>query len=431
MRSKQPDRQAGRGEAPRAHLDLIAEVTGEFAHSRDPKASILSALIRVTRILEAEASSLFLLSSDGAFLSCEACHGPVDITGLTFPADKGVVGRAVQSRRTQMVRDTADDPDFGSVDVDGQTGFVTRSILVAPMVVGEHVLGALEIINKSGPDPLFGAADQALLEVMSAAAALAVHNVELAERLVEQERLTTELSLAAEIQRKLLPEAAPAGFPVHGINIPARGVSGDFFDIVERPDGRIWFCLGDVSGKGMNAALLMAKTSAIVRCLCKGEDDPGRLLDLVNRELCETAGHGMFVTLVAGLFDPTGGEVVLANAGHEPPLLVNRGGGLIRELPAQAPPLGILEDAAGSDGWPVQHLTLGRAGLYVFSDGLTEARAGPEGAMLGQEGALALFGELAHLDRRTRLMALVERATVRGTPAHDDLTILVVEQDRA
>ncbi|SDH45447.1 sigma-B regulation protein RsbU (phosphoserine phosphatase) [Roseospirillum parvum] len=423
---------------PLAHLDLIAQVTAEFAHTRDPKGSILSGLVRVSRILEAEASSLFLLSSDGAFLACEACYGPVDITGLTFPADKGVVGRAVQTRKAQLVRDTADDPDFGTVDVDGQTGFVTRSILVAPMVVGDQVLGALEIINKSGPDPLFGPADQALLEVMSAAAALAVHNVELTERLVEQERLTTELHLAAEIQRKLLPEAAPGDFPVHGVNVPARGVSGDFFDIIERPDGRIWFCLGDVSGKGMNAALLMAKTSAIVRCLCKGEDDPGRLLGQINHELCETAGHGMFVTLVVGLFDPVSGEVALANAGHEPPLLVNRGGRLLRELPAEAPPLGILEDAAGPEGWPVSRFLLGRGSLYVFSDGLTEARppgrpAGkPGGAreMLGQQGALALFAELAHLDRRTRLMALVEQVMVRDTPAHDDLTVLVIEQDQ-
>ncbi len=93
------------------------------------------------------------------------------------------------------------------------------------------------------------------------------------------------------------------------MNLPARTVSGDFFDYFDLPDGRICFNLGDVSGKGINASLLMAKTSSLYRCLGKSIPDPGRLLQLINREIFETTTRGMFVTMVAGLYDPARGTV--------------------------------------------------------------------------------------------------------------------------
>ncbi len=111
-------------------------------------------------------------------------------------------------------------------------------------------------------------------------------------------------------------------------------------------DGRIYFSLGDVSGKGMDAALLMSKTASLFRCLGKTLHEPHVLLATINRELCETAIHGMFVTMACGLFDPASGEVQLANAGHEPPLLHARDGSFTA-TPASAPPLGILPLAGG------------------------------------------------------------------------------------
>ncbi len=93
--------------------------------------------------------------------------------------------------------------------------------------------------------------------------------------------------------------------PICGINRPIREVSGDFYDYFELPDGTIAFALGDVSGKGMNAALLMAKTASLFRCLGKTIRDPARLLSILNREICETTSRGMFVTMVAGLYEPS------------------------------------------------------------------------------------------------------------------------------
>ncbi|TAL01693.1 MAG: GAF domain-containing protein [Rhodospirillaceae bacterium] len=409
------------------HLGLIAEMTRVFAASHDARSVAASALERITVHVGAEAASLFLIDDDRETLACSACYGPVDITGMRIAINAGIVGRAVQRQEGQMVRDVRADADFGS-GVDAKTGFTTRSILVAPLSVGREALGAIEIINKVGGDGLFAAEDLVLLETLARAAALAIHNFRLTDRLVQQERERHELDLASEIQRDLLPKPAARDFPVHGLNIPARAVSGDFFDILVLPDGRIWFNVGDVSGKGMNAALMMAKTSSLFRCLAKSAEHPGQLLGAINNELCETNSHGMFVTMVGGLFDPATGRVRLSNAGHEPPLLFHGAAQRFTAIPADAPPLGIATGIAGPDGFPTIDLDLGGGSLYVFTDGLTEATTFG-GGMLGIDGARALIRSHAEESPELRLKNIAGAVKLPGQSLRDDLTLLVVEDN--
>lgn len=407
------------------HLYLIAEMTREFTASHDYKTIVHAALERITRFIGAEAASLFLLADNGETLACSACFGPVDITGLRISATTGVVGRTVQTREGTMVRDVSEDADFGA-SVDAKTGFTTRSLLVAPLSVGQDCLGAIEIINRVGGDGLFEADDLVLLETLARAAALAIHNYRLTEQIVQQERERHELELAAEIQRDLLPQPSSREFPVHGINIPARSVSGDFFDILTLSDGRIWFNVGDVSGKGMNAALLMAKTSSLFRCLAKSAEHPGQLLNAINSELCETNSRGMFVTMVGGLFDPATGRLTLTNAGHEPPLHFDLRTERFTSIPADGPPLGIAPGIAGPDGYPVTEFDLAGGMLYVFTDGLTEATTFG-GGMLGIDGARALIRDHADESPDIRLKSISGAVKLPGQSLRDDLTLLVVE----
>lgn len=424
------------------HLALVAEMTRGFAGSGDFEATVREGLRWVTRHMGAEASSLFLLEPtadpEAPEVVCHACVGPVDVTGMRLPWGRGIVGRCIDRDRPLMVRDVRDDPDFGGAQVEADTGFVTRSILVAPLTVGAERLGAVEIINKR-PDPdapasaedeaaLFTDQDRELLVAVAGAAALAISNMRLAARLVEQERLKRELELAAEIQRGLLPPPTAAGCPAHGLNRPVREVSGDFFDIVRLPDGRLWATVADVAGKGMNAALLMAKTSSLFRCLCKDASEPGVLLARISDELCETSSRGIFVTMAAILYDPASGAVAVANAGHEPLLLHDPATGTVRALPAGGPPLGIAAGLHGDDGCPETRFTMtaGQA-LYVFTDGLTEA-ADAEGGMLGAEGARALIAAAAPLPVGDRPAAIVGGA-LSGRSQRDDLTVLVLAHD--
>lgn len=401
------------------HLDLIAAMSQDFALSGDIEETLRLGLATIADTVGAEAASLFLVDEETRELVCRVCIGPVDTTGLRLPAGVGIVGLTVAENRAQLVRDARTHPKF-AVAVDTATGFATRSILCAPMSVRDQRIGAIELLNKRDGES-FAPGDRRLLEALAASAGLALHNARLMAAMVEQERVRRELELAASIQRSMLPSGDGDG-PAWGVNLPARVVSGDFFDILPLADGRLAFCIGDVSGKSINAALLMAKTASLFRCLCKTIPEPGRLLAAVNAELCETAAAGgVFVTMAAGIYDRRKRSVVLANAGHEPALL--RQGGAWSSIPAEAPPLGIAVDLI-PEAVPEARFPLDGP-LYLFTDGVSEHER------LGPGGMPALLAEVALLPPEQRLAAVLDRLAARdGRAPRDDLTLLLLEDSR-
>ena len=399
---------------------LLAEMTRDFAGSLDLDATLRRALASIARHVGAEAGSLWMLEPGEAELLCVASVGASPITGVRLATSEGILGKCVRENAGQRVLDARSDPYF-SRKIDAQSGFVTHSILCAPLTFSERVLGAIELINKRGGDGRFAADDAQLLEILAASAALAVANAQLAREQVEHERVRRELELAAEIQQGLLPALRPAPFPVQAVNLPARAVSGDFFDFLELPDGQLAFCLGDVSGKGMNAALLGARTASLYRCFARERMGPAALLARLDAELAESVTRGMFVTLAAGIYDPRRGRVRLANAGHEPPLLRAAEGGFT-DFPAEAPPLGVLGDVE----FPELELELAGGVLYLFTDGLTEA-CGADGKPLGPEGARQLLERFAGKPLRERVDAVA--ALLGELGLRDDVTLLGVSDE--
>lgn len=435
-------------------LDLIAEMSQEFAASRDIGETLQRGLERVAAFVGAEAASLFLLDEDSGDLVCAACCGPVDIRGLRLTPDgtpatnSNVVWRSVRTNTAIILRDPGQDPDFGQ-KVDDLTDHRTESLVCAPLSVRDLRLGAIELVNKADGGP-FHAGDRQLLRALGASAALAIINARLTASLVAQERVRRELELAAEIQRGMLPSRQDPDCPVLGVNVPAHEVSGDFFDILPLANGQIAFAVGDVAGKGINAALLMTRASSLFRCLAKTHRRPAALLAAMNEELCDAGSGrggllgGLFVTLAAGLFDPITGMALLANAGHEPPLLLRRDGEM-ESYPAAAPPLGIGQTLIAAD-MTEDILFLAGGALYLFTDGLTESRCGA--AMLGADGVGRLIQRYHPLPAAPRLDAIIAALLPAGcgcaeagktdvSPANssavgprDDLTLLVVEDRR-
>lgn len=400
-------------------LALLADIAQSFTHSLDIDETLQNALERFLDYLNAEASSVFLLDNNDSELVCSGCAGPVNITGLRMPVSSGIVGATVKSKTAQMIRDVSKDPNFAE-NIDRDTGFVTRSILCAPLIIQDKCIGAFELINKKTGNRLFDAQDRNIVMALASAASLAIHNARMADKLVVQERIQKELELAREIQEGLLPKAPDGNFPVVGKNIPAHEVSGDFYDFFQRDDGLIYFSLADVSGKGVNAAIMAAKTSSLLHHMARTIDDPGELLAQVNREICESASRGMFVTLVAGFMDQGSGEIRFVNAGHQPPLYHGEGGEFT-EFPALASPVGIIPDAE----FPVTAIELNGGSLYIFSDGVTEAVDG-QGRQLEVKGLIELVKQNDGLIARERLDRIL--ATIRKTDAsyHDDITMLVI-----
>lgn len=403
-------------------IEFVASLGAEFTESIELDETLRNTTLRVMEHLDAEAASVFLLNSEKTHLICRFCVGPMDVTGLSVPFGKGILSRAVINNRLETVLDVCSDKDFNS-KVDEKTSFVTRSILCAPLAMKGEAFGAIEIINKTGANPLFTVKDGRLLSALSSLSAFAIHHARMTEERVAQETLRQEIRLAGEIQRSLLPKPPEPCFPIFGINLPAQEISGDFYSHVVLADGRIAFSLGDVSGKGIRASMLMSKTISLFQCLCKTIPLPSRLLATINAEVVETSSHGMFVSMIAGIYDPVTQNVIFANAGHLPPILHKANGDFVN-FDADMPPLGILPDIEFQD----ECACLEGGSLYLYSDGVTEAGGDEE---LGEEGLKAMLDEFSQYPLSLRLRSIVERLASSSQPLHDDITLLAIQANDA
>lgn len=404
---------------PLDDVRFLAAFSQFFAVSRDVGATLETALTGIIQGINAEAGALFLLDEATGELVCHATVGPLDLRGSRVMPSHGILGRCLRRNEIESIHDVRDDPELLGA-LDEKNRLMVRSALCAPLAADGRPFGAIQVVNKCPRGP-FGQRDCYLLQTMANSAALAVANARMAEELVRQEVTQRELDLAAEIQRSLLPNAKSNKLPVHGLNRPIRQVSGDFYDFFALPDRRIPFALGDVSGKGINAALLMAKAASLFRCLGKRSDDPATIMAIINREIHETSSRGMFVTMVAGTYDPSSGLVRFANAGHEPPLLRNRDHSY-RTFPAEAPPLGIVPEM---EYW-TQEVNLNGGEFYVFSDGLMEFHYHDD-EELGVQGLIQLLEGLSELPLGERLGALLAELDNEGWVVRDDLTVLAID----
>ena len=401
---------------PAELLAFMAEVSQKLAVSVDVSRTLRESMAYVADYLDAEAVSVFLTVPGTDVLECRACQGPVDILGLRIPIGQGIVGRTVATNSCQMVRDAYTDPDFNP-DVDDDSGFITRSVLCAPLATAHGVIGAIEVINKRS-ERLFDAADLTTLQLLAAPMALALNVARMAEELVEQNRIRRELGMARRLQRSLLPRRRRGAYPLRAINLSAQEISGDFYDFFDLPDGRIAFTVGDVAGKGLDAAFLMVRCASLLRWAGKDGLRPSDWLAQVNDELSEAIAAGMFVCAVAGHYDPATHTAVWANAGF-PPLLRVAGGGDVTHYVAEAPPLGILRRLS----FPEQTCDLSDANLYLYSDGVTDVR-NPAGEPLGVEGTETLLRQFNGLAPEPRMRALVR--SLRAMRVTDDITLMLV-----
>jgi sigma-B regulation protein RsbU (phosphoserine phosphatase) len=197
---------------------------------------------------------------------------------------------------------------------------------------------------------------------------------------------------------------------------------------VATPRGQIWFTVGDVAGKGINAALMMARTTSLFRYLAKTADDPATVLAAINTELVDTAAFGMFVTMACGVYAPDTGALWLANAGHEPALQVAAGdSGRVRWHGAQTPPLALMAGLFTDPPIVSQHIDLTGQYLYVFTDGLTETRL-PDGRFLGAAGVADRLAaaEAEGLDAPGVVDRVIDDLAPPERAPDDDLTLVRV-----
>lgn len=297
-----------------------------------------------------------------------------------------------------------------------------RSVMCAPMSFRGDTLGAIYVDSRV-QRKTFTPADRELFEALSRHAAIAIQNARLLKASTERARLARELELAVEIQRDILP-AGTVSLPrleAAGSCVACEEISGDFFDFIPQPDGRLALWVADVTGHGVGPALLAAEVRGEIRALLPLGEEPGKVLSRVHDNLRMTIDPGRFLTLFLAIVDPETGSLTYASAGHPEGLLWK--GGEAAWLNLTGPPLGV-DVEIDHETQRVEGLRPGD-GLLLYSDGLVEARD-RAGELYGQE-RLAEFAIRSQGSAEAQVEAiLAEVAGFNAGRRNDDRTAVVV-----
>jgi serine phosphatase RsbU (regulator of sigma subunit) len=296
-----------------------------------------------------------------------------------------------------------------------------RSAVCAPLIVGDAVLGVL-YVDYAGKFGAVGERDIRLLGHIARLAAVKLENTRLREEALAKAKIDEELRTAYKIQSRLLPAELPqiAGYTFSGSNRPCKTVSGDYYDVVVRPDGRIYFVIADVSGKGITAALVMSSLATAFAIFTQRDPSPADLMRDINLTLAPKTAPSKFVTMIAGVLDPATGDVIYANAGHVSPLIVSQDGA--KELTSTDLVVGLFAHAKYRN----QSLALAPGdALVLFTDGVTEAENDKE-EQLGEGPIRDLLQTLHGRDADSLLDSVATHVHdyVGDVPLGDDVTML-------
>ena len=405
------------------NLDALLEVSRAMASAIDLDSLLAVIQTHATEVMEAERGTIFIHEEETGTL-WNRTSGGLASGEVRVAIGAGIAGCVAKTREMLNVPDAYADPRFNP-EVDRRTRFRTRSILCAPLLGrAGTLLGVIQVLNKV-QGGVFRPDDEALLAAFASHAAVALDRARLVEAFVEKQRIEEGLRLAHDIQMAMLPRRFPVAreFELTADLRPARSVGGDLYDFLQGDD-QVWFMVGDVSGKGVAAALFMAVAKTLFHASVTRDASPASVFTRINRELCRDNEGAMFVTAFAGCLDLRTGAVATVNAGHPRPFRV-AGTGAVTEL-AVAPglPLGVSEGYDYAAGALV--LEPGES-LYLYTDGVTEAldERGEEFSLRRLESTLRGLAGSSAAGLVAGSLAAVH-AFAGATPPSDDVAVMAV-----
>jgi phosphoserine phosphatase RsbU/P len=375
--------------------------------------------------LDCERATVFLRDERTGKLHARQMIGSERIE-IVLEKGVGIAGYVAEQGESVLLDDAHSDPRFDP-STDHRTGFVTRTMLCVPLRRPEGTLmGSLQAINARRER--FTEADLAYLESFAALAAIAVEREQLAQEAVRAQLLSTELALARKIQQRLLPQPGKISLPwpysAWGTSQACYDVGGDTYDVVMLPAGECAFWVADVSGKGIGAALLMTTLQTELRALVRAESDLARLATELNRRVTSVAPLGTYATLFLGVLNAEQERLRYLNAGHMPPIWVNRRSADKGAFDVSGMPIGLLPDSQYETG--EAEFAVGER-LAVYSDGVTDAENtdGVTYEMSRLASSLARITEHDVAQIGTAVFEDLDHFRI-GAPAKDDTTYLVI-----
>lgn len=426
-----PTNQSLYNQNPAHKLQVVLEISQHLARTLEVEPLLDKLLDQLLRLFpQADRAIVLLSEKDRLFVRGQRCRGEQDPTHYSY--SRTIVKQALENGVGILSEDVRADQRFsGSATL---VALNLRSLLCVPLISPEGGrLGVIQI-DRSRAGTIFTSDDLQLLTAVGLQVAVVLENVALHEKVLREERLRQELALAREIQQGFLPTDFPtqrdSGFDLYARVYPAREVSGDLYDFFGVSDGRLAFFLGDVSGKGMPAALFMVAVRTLCRHLASEAGSPAETLRKLNAALAAVNPSAMFVTLAHGLYDPRTGEIVFASGGHPLPLL-RRPDGRVEEL---AFPTGrLLGYAEGNLGLADTRLFLAPGEtLILYTDGFTEACAPDGETMFEVERLQQVLGGPRITALPLEACAVEAKAAVEhftgSTEQQDDMTLLLLRR---
>ena len=376
------------------------------------------------QVVAADRGTLYLLDIAKKELWSKVLKGEEHVE-IRLPVGRGIAGYVAATGDTLKIEDAYLDPRFDR-DFDARTGYRTKTILCMPMRNKEQkTIGVFQLLNKHGGT--FTTDDENFIDALSVHSSIAIENARLYEQEREKIAMEKDLLAAREVQMSLLPQAPPQikGYDIAGRSLPARMVGGDYFDFVPIDKKKLVFCLGDVSGKGLPAAMLMAKLQATLRGQIASGASPKVWTRNSNKLLHESTTPEKFMTLFFGLLDSSHNKLCYCNAGHDHPYLITRDKEL-RRLKTGGIILSIMDDYP-YDEETVQ-LSVGDI-LVIYSDGITEALNSRK-QQFGEKRLLKVIQKRKNHSANEVIDAVFESVGnhILTYPQYDDMTMIVIKR---
>ena len=404
-----------------------------------------------TRILDAHGGVLYLTDRTGtklvpAFIS-KGCPPLVDVpphilqqasaTPVALEsylrlhnvmAGEGLIGRVWQAGQPVYLNEFSEAPELSRLR---DSSLSTASVMIAPLLYGKQNLGLVALGNGPMGAP-FTQSDFIVFKSISEQSAFALYNAIIYSEANEKKRLDHDLEIARDIQRILLPAEAPGihGFEISGVNVPARQVSGDYFDYIKVDEERLGVAIADVSGKGVPASLIMAICRSVLRSQATQNASPADVLRKVNRQLYPDIKEDMFISMAYLILDHVRASVTLSRAGHDAPMLYKRATQTVTPLKPPGMVLGI-DSGSVFDRITVDfNVPLERDDcLVLYTDGVTEA-LDSEGLEFGMDRMIQSVRASAVQGASAIVTRVIEdvRNFAGAQPQHDDITMIAIRK---
>ncbi len=391
-------------------------------------ANLLDTIMNVAKkVMNADACSLLLVDEETDELVFQIALSNVGdkIKTMTrLKMGEGIAGTVAKTGEPLIIEDAYQHPKFNQ-DYDKKTGFQTGSILCSPLKAKSKIIGVCQVIHGKKQKLVFQHSDLELFLLLCDSAALAIHNARMHLVLMENQRMEKDMEFAQSVQESFLPTSTPqhAHFTFAARTHAAQVVGGDYYDFIPFDNKMLGIVLGDVSGKGVPAALQMARLMSDFRYISQVDPEPAKVLTQINNTLYERSYRGMFTTAVFCLLDMENRKLCVANGGH-PSLLLKSKNSILELGSASGTPFGVLPDMQYTQE---EHSLEKGDQILIFTDGVTE----PKNKQQEEFGTGRLKNMFAgHTGSPNEFLQDLENAIklfIGDAPQFDDLTALTLK----